>query len=166
MISRQVAEIITEQKNRQKNPPKTIQKKTSVSYLFYIENYDRYQGNDTEEHTEETRQVDTEEPFVPLYKEIKRREGRKSPTLPPENFSITDKMREYAKAKGYTGNLEALTEKFLNFHQSKGNRFSDWNAAFRNWILKEIEFHPAAATDTRTEYQEITMENMGEIFES
>ena len=147
MISRQVAEIIIEQKNRQKNSPKTIQKKTSVSYLFYIENYDRYQGNDTEEHTEETRQNDTEEPFVPLYKEIKRREGRKSPTLAPHDFPITDQMRKYAEGKSYRGNLETLTERFLNHHRAKGSKFASWESAWRNWVLKELEFHPPSPAD-------------------
>ena len=75
------------------------------------------------------------------------RERRKPLTLPPENFPITEPMRSYAKKKGYAGDLENLSEKFLNHHRSKGNRFSDWNAAFRNWILKEIEFNPPSAAD-------------------
>ena len=58
MISRQNAEI-TEQKKVQKNAPETAQKKTSVSALIYIENYDRYQANGTEESTEEYTENDT-----------------------------------------------------------------------------------------------------------
>ncbi len=58
MISRQNAEI-TVPKNDLKNQPKTVLKKTSVSALIYIENYDRYQANGTEESTEEYTENDT-----------------------------------------------------------------------------------------------------------
>ncbi|MDD4357542.1 MAG: hypothetical protein PHN98_09845 [Smithellaceae bacterium] len=166
MISRQHAETTTRLKTELKNTPKTALKKTSVNALIYIENYERYQGNGTEDRTEEKTKNGTEEAFLPIIEEIKKRERRKTPTLPPEDFSITDKMREYAKAKGYTGDLESLKEKFLNYHRAKGSKFASWESAFKNWVLKEIEFNPPSATDARTEYQEITMENMGEIFEN
>ncbi len=53
MISRQHAEITTKPKKEPKNAPKSAPKKTSVNSLIYIENYDRYQGNGTENGTEE-----------------------------------------------------------------------------------------------------------------
>ena len=52
MISRKNAEIAVPKKV-QKNELETAQKKTSITALIYIENYDRYQGNGTEESTEE-----------------------------------------------------------------------------------------------------------------
>lgn len=82
-------------------------------------------------------------------KEYKKEEGgRKSPTPTPDDFPVTDKMKAYAKQKKFTGNIDTLTEKFLNYHRAKGSRFRDWDAAFRNWILKEIEFHPAGPSAT------------------
>lgn len=60
----------------------------------------------------------------------------------PSNFPITDKMRAYAKRKGYTGDLEHLTEKFLKRHSSKGNKFRDWYKAWQNWLLQEKDYHP------------------------
>jgi len=142
MISRQVAEIIVEPKTVLKNQAETVLKKISVNSLIYIENYNQYQGNGTEDRTEEYTENGTEEPFVPIIEEIKKERGRKSPTLAPEHFPISDQMKAYAQKKGYTGDLQNLSERFLNYHRSKGTRFSDWQAAFRNWILKEVEFHP------------------------
>ena len=149
MITRQHAEITTELKTVLKNTPKTVLKKTSVNALIYIENYNQYQGNGTEEYTEEKTKNGTEDGFLPIIEEIKKRERRKPLSLPPEDFHLTDQIKSYAQKKGYTGDLQTLSEKFLNYHRSKGNRFSDWNAAFRNWILKEVEFHPPepSATD-------------------
>lgn len=83
-------------------------------------------------------------------KERKEKESReespqkriqKTPTPAPIDFPITDKMRAYAASKHYGGDLAVMTEKFVNYHSSKGNKFSDWTAAWRNWLLKDIEFN-------------------------
>jgi hypothetical protein len=65
-----------------------------------------------------------------------------SKTGSPEKFPVTDKMKEYANGKGYSGDLNALTEKFINYHRAKGSKFSSWEAAWRNWLLNELKFHP------------------------
>jgi len=31
-------------------------------------------------------------------------------------------------------------EKFENHHQSKGNVFADWDAAFRNWLINQVNW--------------------------
>ena len=86
MISRQHAEITTEQKTEQKNAPETAQKKTSVSALIYIENYDRYQANGTENGTEEKTENDT---GTRRYKNI-----RKNPPAFSEN-EIPEMINRY-----------------------------------------------------------------------
>jgi hypothetical protein len=55
-------------------------------------------------------------------------------------------MKEYAKGKGYLGDLHTLTEKFINYHRAKGSKFSSWEAAWRNWVLNELKFHPQTNT--------------------
>lgn len=142
MISRQNAEIAV-LKIDLKKQLETVLKKTSINSLIYIENYDRYQANGTENDTEEKPESG---PGTRNKEEVKKREGRKPLTLAPEGFQITDKIKEYAQKKGFTGNLQNLSEKFLNYHRAKGNRFVSWEAAFKNWLLKEVEFHPAAAS--------------------
>ena len=60
----------------------------------------------------------------------------------PKTFPVTKKMRAYAKAKKYVGDLEDLTENFLIHHRKKGSTFADWYAAWQNWLKNEIKFYP------------------------
>jgi hypothetical protein len=68
---------------------------------------------------------------------------RPSPgTLVPESFPITEQMEEWAHSKGYVGSqsdLELATERFINYHRSKGSVFTDWTPAWRNWVLGDIQ---------------------------
>lgn len=66
---------------------------------------------------------------------------KKNATPPPTDFKITDNMRKYAASKNFRGDLDAMTERFLNWHSAKGNKFADWSAAWRNWLLKDIELN-------------------------
>lgn len=125
----------------QQNEQKTGQQNKRLSYLISIINYDQYQLSGTTNGT--TKRTENSTGTIKYKEVLKKRERRKPLTLPPENFQLTDQIKSYAQKKGYTGDLQNLSEKFLNHHRSKGNRFSDWNAAFRNWILKEVEFNPA-----------------------
>lgn len=53
--------------------------------------------------------------------------------IPPEYL-------EYAQAKHPSINAQAEFTKFVNFHLSKDNRFSNWLAAWRTWATKAEEF--------------------------
>ena len=53
--------------------------------------------------------------------------------IPPEYL-------EYARAKHPSINAQAEFTKFVNFHLSKDNKFSDWLAAWRTWTTKAEEF--------------------------
>lgn len=66
-------------------------------------------------------------------------EGEKTPakraTQLPSNFAVTDDMRQ--KAIGYGVPIERIdfeTEKFMNFHGSKGSVFKDWRRAWYTWM--------------------------------
>jgi len=122
-------------------------KTTNRFSIISIINWDIYQGRETQ-NDQQNDQLPTSKRPRTITKEHKH--NKRGATLAPDEFSITDKMRQYAKTKNFTGNLENLTEKFLNFHQSKGNRFVSWEAAWRNWVLNELKFHPAAASATDT----------------
>jgi len=122
----------------------TIQTTNRFSIISII-NWDIYQGRETQNDQQNDQLPTSKRPHT-ITKEHKH--NKRGATLAPEGFLISDKMREYAKDKGYAGNLEALTEKFMNFHQSKGNRFVSWEAAWRNWLLNELKFHPAGPSAT------------------
>lgn len=53
--------------------------------------------------------------------------------IPPEYL-------EYAQAKHPSINAQAEFTKFVNFHISKDNRYSNWLAAWRTWATKAEEF--------------------------
>ena len=53
--------------------------------------------------------------------------------IPPEYL-------EYAQVKHPSINAQAEFTKFVNFHLSKDNRFSNWLAAWRTWATKAEEF--------------------------
>lgn len=138
-------------------------KTTNKFSIISITNWDTYQSREMQTIQQTNQQLTNNQPHT-ITKEHKH---KRVATPAPDEFRITDPMKAYARQKGYQGNLESLTEKFLNFHQSKGNRFVSWEAAWRNWLLNELKFRPpASAADARMEYQEITTENMGALFEN
>ena len=53
--------------------------------------------------------------------------------IPPEYL-------EYAQAKHPSINAQTEFTKFVNFHLSKDNRYSNWLAAWRTWATKAEEF--------------------------
>lgn len=54
--------------------------------------------------------------------------------------SIPPEYLEYAQAKHPSINSQAEFTKFVNFHISKDNKFSNWLAAWRTWTTKAEEF--------------------------
>ena len=54
--------------------------------------------------------------------------------------SIPPEYLEYAQAKHPSINAQAEFTKFVNFHISKDNKFSNWLAAWRTWATKAEEF--------------------------
>jgi hypothetical protein len=70
----------------------------------------------------------------------KKRGTRKRATPPPKSFEITDGHREWGKANAPRVDLAAETAKFLDYHTAKGNSLKDWDAAWRNWMRKAVEF--------------------------
>jgi hypothetical protein len=54
--------------------------------------------------------------------------------------SIPPEYLEYAQAKHPSINAQTEFTKFVNFHLSKDNKYSDWLAAWRTWTTKAEEF--------------------------
>lgn len=82
-------------------------------------------------------------------KEGKGREGKgKRPaTTLPANFTVTENLVAWAATKTPTIDIKAETEKFQNYAKAHDKRYSDWDAAWRNWMLKAVEYKtPAPAT--------------------
>jgi len=77
-----------------------------------------------------------EDPLVNQGEPKEKKQKRK--TSLPEGFKPNETCR--SKAIQLAINLELELEKFQDFHQAKGNKYVDWQAAFRNWLTKAAEF--------------------------
>ena len=67
--------------------------------------------------------------------------------IPPEYL-------EYAQAKHPSINAQTEFTKFVNFHLSKDNRYSNWLAAWRTWATKAEEFAKKTPTYTSNRFVE------------
>lgn len=73
------------------------------------------------------------------------RPPRHPASLAPASFEVDESMWSWAEALGVTAEaIPTETDKFLDHHRAKGNRFSDWRAAWQNWMRKHLEFRRAA----------------------
>lgn len=80
--------------------------------------------------------------------EKRREESKKPPVSPPSrkkrasqipaNFEPDGTCRKKAESLGMS--LETELEKFTNHAQANGRTAKDWQAAFRNWLIKAAEF--------------------------
>lgn len=69
------------------------------------------------------------------------RERRKVATAAPDAFEVTEPMWAWAQEQGVpNARVEPETAKFLDHHRAKGSAFKDWDAAWRTWIRKSVEF--------------------------
>jgi len=59
-------------------------------------------------------------------------------------FVPTDSSLKWAATKTLSYLVDLETEKFINYHQSRGTKFKDWQAAWRNWMLKAQEYNPSS----------------------
>jgi hypothetical protein len=71
-------------------------------------------------------------------------ERKKLATATPPEFVITEPMWSWARDQGLPdGRVEPETAKFLDHHRAKGTTFKDWDAAWRTWMRKAVEFSAA-----------------------
>lgn len=65
--------------------------------------------------------------------------SRTKPKVPlPDDWSPTDTHR--AKARELSLDIDSESEKFMNHHQSKDNRYVDWNKAFHTWLRQGADY--------------------------
>lgn len=64
----------------------------------------------------------------------------RAPTPRPESWTPTDAHRAYAKQRGL--DLDHEAHRFQSHHDSKGNLFVNWNAAFSTWLANALSFGP------------------------
>lgn len=67
-----------------------------------------------------------------------RKPARKKPTSIPADFYPNENGVAYAEEKRIS--LAVELESFRNWHQAKGGAFKDWQACWRTWCDKAVEF--------------------------
>ena len=67
---------------------------------------------------------------------------RKRGTRLPTDWRLTSQCNQYAIDRGYTGpQVEHLAEGFTSHHQAKAGTSHDWDASWRTWVNRDIDFH-------------------------
>lgn len=100
-------------------------------------------------------QVSQPEPTVPTIlsltsptasspKSTRKRVERRVPF--PADFAITGELRTWANTKTPGLDLEIQTERFKNHAEANARTAANWSAAWRNWMLKAVEYAQPAAT--------------------
>jgi hypothetical protein len=79
-------------------------------------------------------------------KSKKGKPGIRGKTTVPSDFKPTDEMIAWAKKIGVDDPGEE-TEKFIYYHQARGTLFKDVTAAWRNWMLKSLEYRKVKQED-------------------
>lgn len=81
-------------------------------------------------------------------KETRATRSARSTTF-PESFEISSEALETLRQKHALDiSWSNEFEKFRNYHQAKGSQFVDWNAAWRTWVGKAVEYAKQAPTPT------------------
>ena len=61
----------------------------------------------------------------------------------PKDFYITDEMKKYAENNLNDPNYaNQFTHMFINACKAKGYKYQDWQAAWKNWLGRDIKDHP------------------------
>jgi hypothetical protein len=79
-------------------------------------------------------------------KQTRRRRSTTLTDAMEQGWSPGETGRHYAKQQGLTEQQTlAAFEKFKAHHLAKGSAMADWNAAWRTWVLREVEYATKAS---------------------
>lgn len=67
-----------------------------------------------------------------------------------DNVTLTPELKQLAIDKGIPLQRATIVfEKFWNHHKGKGSLMSDWTAAWRSWLIKEVEWNGSENVTTK-----------------
>lgn len=129
-------------KNLQGTPVKTyrepLQKLTPEQGINKESNKEEEQGSLPAQAPWETDHLTNDGKKVEKPKATRAKPKTSCPFSPDD--PIPPEYLEYAQAKHPSINAQTEFTKFVNFHISKDNKFSNWLAAWRTWTTKAEEF--------------------------
>lgn len=77
--------------------------------------------------------------FLTYPSEPNLKDKKKNKIAFPPTFEITPELRQWSLEKHV--DPDSQLEAFRDYHVSHASRFLDWDAAFRNWIRRSVEFN-------------------------
>lgn len=115
-----------------------LYKTTAESVIEQVINKEEEQGSLPAQALWETDHFDNTVKKIEKPKATRAKPKTSCPFSPDD--SIPPEYLEYAQAKHPSINAQTEFTKFVNFHISKDNRYSNWLAAWRTWATKAEEF--------------------------
>ena len=116
-----------------------LYKTTAESVIEQVINKEEEQGSlPAQAPWETTDQLSADVKKIEKPKKERAKPKTSCPFSPDD--SIPPEYLEYAQAKHPSINAQTEFTKFVNFHISKDNRYSNWLAAWRTWATKAEEF--------------------------
>lgn len=67
----------------------------------------------------------------------KTKRSSASKTTIPEDFAVTDEMRQWAKERTPDVDIDIQTERFVNYFLDKGTKRPGWLRSWNNWMLQQ-----------------------------
>jgi hypothetical protein len=59
----------------------------------------------------------------------------------PEDFTLTEPLIVFAANRGFNPiETQRMWERFRDRNMAKGEKYADWNAAWRTWVNNQVEF--------------------------
>lgn len=93
----------------------------------------------------------------------KAKTARKRAIPLPDNFGISDRVREWAAQKGH-GKLEARLEHFLGYAKAHGKTYADWDESFMNAIRADwAKFNTSGIKGSSDERQRNREQTLNEL---
>lgn len=116
-----------------------LYKTTAESVIEQVINKEEEQGSlPAQAPWETTDQLSADVKKIEKPKKERAKPKTSCPFSPDD--SIPPEYLEYVQAKHPSINAQAEFTKFVNFHISKDNKYSNWLAAWRTWATKAEEF--------------------------
>jgi hypothetical protein len=116
-----------------------LYKTTAESVIEQVINKEEEQGSlPAQAPWETTDQLSADVKKIEKPKKERAKPKTSCPFSPDD--SIPTEYLEYVQAKPPSINAQAEFTKFVNFHISKDNKYSNWLAAWRTWATKAEEF--------------------------
>lgn len=85
---------------------------------------------------------------------------RKQPL--PDDFAVTDTMRAWFAAQGFSFALQGEHERFCDYWRGRGEPMKDWEAVWRNWMRKAADFAKPKSQAQRPSGHDLSRMDYGE----